>query len=59
MTAAMSAAEFVRGLGAYRKQISKPQLKTLRGQALAGDVEGAMRGLRRILERSDKSMKTA
>ena len=49
MTAVMSAAEFVRGLGSYRKQISKPQLKTLRGQALAGDVDGAMRGLRRVL----------
>lgn len=59
MTAAMSADEFVRGLAAYRKRISKPLLKTLRGQALAGDVDGAMRGLKRILERSDKSMKTA
>lgn len=32
-----------------RKHLTAQQYKTLRGQVLAGDSEGAMRGLRKIL----------
>ena len=36
-------------LKAYRSQLSHQQYKTLRGQVLAGDSVGAMKGLKRIL----------
>lgn len=36
---------------AYRLQLTTQQYKTLRGQVLAGDAAGAMKGLKRILER--------
>lgn len=38
-------------LQAYRNRLTPQQYKTLRGQILAGDAEGAMRGLRKLLER--------
>lgn len=34
-----------------KHRLSKQQYKTLRGQVLAGDPEGAMKGLRNILSR--------
>lgn len=34
-----------------RGKISKQQYKTLKGQILAGDSDGAMRGLQKILGR--------
>lgn len=34
-----------------KHRLSKQQYKTLRGQILAGDPEGAMKGLRNILSR--------
>ena len=34
-----------------RPRLTKQQYRTLRGQVLAGDHEGAMRGLRKILLR--------
>jgi len=43
--------EFLEQLKGYRHLINKQQLKTLRGQALAGDVEGARKGLQKILSR--------
>lgn len=36
-------------LKACRDRLTKQQYKTLKGQILAGDSEGAMRGLRRLL----------
>ena len=48
----MSITAFLELLGAYRTQISKQALKTLRGQALSGDIEGAMRGLIHILQKA-------
>ena len=36
-------------LRAAKPYITRQQLKTLRGQILGGDPEGAMKGLRRIL----------
>lgn len=38
-------------LNRSRKQLTPQQFKTLRGQVLAGDVEGAARGLERLKER--------
>ncbi len=36
-------------LKSARGNITKQQYRTLKGQILAGDVDGAMRGLRKIL----------
>ena len=38
-------------LKAYRSQLTSQQYKTLRGQVLAGDSQGAMKGLRKLLNR--------
>lgn len=40
--------EFIRHLKEYRGKIPKQQLKTIRGQALSGDIEGARIGLKRL-----------
>ncbi len=42
-------AVFLDELKRYRRQLDRQQLLTLRGQALAGDVEGARRSLDRAL----------
>lgn len=39
-------------LKAARSKLSKQQYRTLKGQILAGDPEGAMKGLKRLLERA-------
>ena len=44
-------AEALIRLKAYTNQLSPQQYRTLRGQVLAGDAEGAMHGLRKILRR--------
>lgn len=36
---------------AAKKMLSRQQYKTIKGQILAGNAEGAMRGLERILKR--------
>jgi len=33
--------------------LTRQQIKTLRGQALAGDIDGAIKGLERILGRKE------
>ena len=38
-------------LKAARGSLTKQQYRTLRGQIFAGDADGAMRGLKKILER--------
>ena len=35
-----------------RKRLTAQQYRTLRGQVLAGDADGAMRGLQKILTRT-------
>lgn len=40
---------FLRKLLAVRSRLSHQQIKTLRGQALSGDIEGAERGLCRLM----------
>ena len=37
-------------LKAIRHRLTAQQYKTLRGQILAGDAEGAMKGLKKILK---------
>lgn len=39
---------FIKRLGHYNGQISAQQMKTLRGQALAGDLAGAKKGPERL-----------
>lgn len=36
-----------------RHLLTRHQYKTLRGQVFAGDSDGAMRGLRKLLQRQD------
>lgn len=38
-------------LAEHRSKLSRQQFKTLRGQILAGDIDGAMRGLNTMLSR--------
>ena len=40
--------EFIKGLKKYRGKLHKQQIKTLRGQALSGNLEGARLGLKKI-----------
>lgn len=41
-----------RYLNAFRNKLTKQQYRTLKGQILAGDSGGAMRGLAKIIERA-------
>ena len=41
-------------LKAYRDRLTPQQYRTLRGQMLKGDTEGALRGLKKLLERRAK-----
>jgi hypothetical protein len=41
-------------LKANRGQLTRQQLLTLRGQVLAGDPDGALRGLRKILQHNGR-----
>lgn len=47
----MSKEEFLRHLKAYRSKLPRQVVLTLRGQALSGDVDGAIRGLAQILKK--------
>lgn len=40
---------FIRELKKYRDTLTPQQIRTLKGQALAGDVQGAEKGLQRVL----------
>ena len=42
---------FIKELKRYRHILSKQTILTLRGQALSGDLEGAKRGLKTILNK--------
>jgi hypothetical protein len=46
-------------LKATKDRLSKQQYKTLRGQVLAGNPDGAMKGLRKILQRQADTVKRA
>ena len=45
-------------LKANRHRLTKQQIGTLKGQALAGDPVGAMKGLQNILDRKQKKQNT-
>lgn len=36
----------------YREQLTTQQIRTLKGQVLSGDTEGAMRGLNKLVKRA-------
>ena len=38
-----------RYLNSFRNKLTKQQYRTLKGQILAGDTDGAMKGLRKII----------
>ncbi|HZJ99698.1 MAG TPA: hypothetical protein VFC79_06815 [Tissierellaceae bacterium] len=46
---------FIRELKQYRHSIPKQTLKSIRGQALAGDLVGARKGLETVLNRKQSS----
>lgn len=46
----MSKEEFLRHLKAYRRFLPRQVILTLRGQALSGDIDGAIRGLAHVLK---------
>ena len=46
-----SATFFIGVMKGYTKYLSKQEFSTMKGQALAGDVEGARRGLNRLLRK--------
>lgn len=43
--------EAMKQLKAHRKQLTRQQVRTLKGQILAGDIAGAMKGLDRIINK--------
>ena len=47
----MTAQQFIRSLKPYRGKLPIQTIRTLRGQALAGDVEGARRGLAKLVNK--------
>lgn len=50
----MTQTEFLRHLKAYRNKLPRQVVLTLRGQALSGDVDGAIRGLAQILKNKSR-----
>lgn len=40
---------FVKELGKYKDVLPKHTIKALKGQALSGDLEGARKGLKKVL----------
>lgn len=42
---------FMKQLRKYKENLTKQQYKTLKGQAVAGDIVGANKGLRKIIQR--------
>jgi len=55
----MDTMQFVTELKRYKDVLPKQTIKTLRGQALSGDLEGARKGqgtvLRRRVDRSERA----
>lgn len=43
---------FIESLKSYRDILTKQQIKTLRGQAIHGDLDGAKKGLKKLVERA-------
>jgi hypothetical protein len=45
---------FIKNLEAHKGSLPKQTYKTIRGQAIAGDIDGAHRGLEKELNRNNK-----
>jgi hypothetical protein len=45
---------FIKRLRTYARALTPQQIRTLKGQAIAGDIAGAQKGLARILMRGNK-----
>lgn len=45
-------------LKSYRNRLTAQQYRTIKGQILAGDSEGARKGLRKLLKRDQKGLRT-
>ena len=43
--------EAMKQLKAHREQLTRQQVRTIKGQILAGDIAGAMKGLDRIINK--------
>ena len=50
----MSLAEFMKLLKRNKEKLTRQQFSTIRGQAISGDIEGAKKGLDRVLKRRYK-----
>lgn len=48
------ASQFVRELKKYGVDLTPQQIRTIRGQALCGDIDGAKKGLDKILRQKEK-----
>lgn len=48
--------KFIIRLKGYNRILTKQQIKTLKGQAIKGEVEATEKGLEKILNRLDKSI---
>ena len=42
---------FIKTLNEYKRRLTSQQFRTIKGQALAGDVVGARKGLNKLMER--------
>lgn len=42
---------FIDSLKSYRRVLSRQQIRTIKGQALNGDLDGAQKGLAKMLKR--------
>lgn len=49
---------FIKGLKDYRGLLPRQVIKTLRGQALAGDVKGAKKGLKKEVDKIGRVIPT-
>lgn len=48
----MSTNDFLKALKQNKERLTRQQVKTLRGQALSGDIKGASKGLEKILQKA-------
>ena len=46
--------EFLQSLKANKGNLTRQQFRTIKGQALAGDIKGARKGMYQLLERRCK-----
>ena len=49
----MNTTEAIIHLNNHKKKLTRQQYKTLKGQIQSGNIEGAMKGLKRIMRRKE------